>query len=214
MGLVLSSIRPNYVIQHHQQMLEAGNRTEKDKTWPASASPQEIKGQIGESFEDWQWERIGLPKKIPRSTSASVQNHLWYLYPELVVLVLFNDFTTYDEKQMIALALFHTPHPNYFATGKPGQPNIHLTDDKPSLAAFIKEWSWLLSTRCWTLAEVDLGIFLGRPILSHCPSSNSLQFVPLSLEGWLKQARFCPFQFFCQLPAFADDVGSLNWAWC
>jgi hypothetical protein len=88
-------------------------------------------------------------RDIAQAALTSVRRHLWYLCPELVVLALFDDFTTYDEKQMIAVTLFHTPRPNAFATGKPGQPNfdpvaVHLTDDKPSLAAFINERSWLL----------------------------------------------------------------------
>ena len=85
-------------------------------------------------------------REIAQASLASVRRHLWYLCPELVVLALFDDFTTYDEKQMIAVSLVHTSRPDAFATGKPNFDlvAIHLTEDKPSLASFINERSWLL----------------------------------------------------------------------
>ena len=75
---------------------------------------------------------LDYDRQIADAALSSVRRHLWYLCPELVVLALFHDFTTYDEKQMIATTLFHTPRPIAFVTGKPGQPNfdpvaIHLT---------------------------------------------------------------------------------------
>ena len=74
---------------------------------------------------------------------------LWYLCPELVVLALIDDHTTIDDKQLMAVTLCNTVRPQNFDTGKPGQPQFDpivtkLTEEKPSLAAFITECSWLL----------------------------------------------------------------------
>ena len=88
-------------------------------------------------------------QQIAQAALTSMRRHLWYLCPELVILALFDELTSYDEKQILATMLLNTPRPNVFATGKPGQPAFNsvarlLTNDKPSLGAFVTERSWLL----------------------------------------------------------------------
>ncbi len=88
---------------------------------------------------------------IATAALASVRRHLWYLCPELVVLALFDDLTPAENKQDIAVTLVNIPRPQVFATGKPGQPSFNaiaakLVDDRPSLAEFVTERSWLLFT--------------------------------------------------------------------
>ena len=57
--------------------------------------------------------------------------------------------TPVEEKQVIAVTLLNKDHPQQFASGKPGQPDfnpvaVHLGDERPSMAAFVSEQSWLL----------------------------------------------------------------------
>ena len=65
------------------------------------------------------------------------------------MLALFDDDTNQQEKQQIATALINTPRPAQFATCKPEQPDFdpvfaHIGGDKPSMAAFVTDRSWLL----------------------------------------------------------------------
>ena len=66
-----------------------------------------------------------------------------------MVLALFDYHTTLEDKQVMAVTLVNTVRPQAFGTGKPGQPAFNsiaakLTEEKPSLAVFITERSWLL----------------------------------------------------------------------
>ena len=88
-------------------------------------------------------------QEIAEAALGSVRRHLWYLCPELVVLALFDDHTTVDEKQQMAVTLCNMVHLGAFDIGKPGQPSFNLiaaklTEEKPSLAEFLTERSWLL----------------------------------------------------------------------
>ncbi len=88
-------------------------------------------------------------QEIARAGLVSMRRHLWYLCPELVVLALFDEGVSIDEKQLIATMLLSFQIPATFATGKPGQPTFDpvarwLTNDKPWLGAFVTERSWLL----------------------------------------------------------------------
>ena len=85
-------------------------------------------------------------RAISDAALSSVRRHLWYLCPELVVLALFDYHTTLE---VMAVTLVSTVRPQAFGTGKPGQPAFNpitakLTEEKPSLAVFITERSWLL----------------------------------------------------------------------
>lgn len=86
---------------------------------------------------------------IATAALTSMRRHLWYLCPELVILALFDDGTPTEDKQLMAVVLLTTPRPLVFRRGKPGQPHFNavaalLTDERPSLADFITERSWLL----------------------------------------------------------------------
>ena len=92
---------------------------------------------------------VQFDRDIARAALSSARRHLWYLCPELVVLALFDADTSVQERHVLALTLLNTPCPDNFATGKPGQPKFdpvaaHLGDDRPLLAAFVTERSWLL----------------------------------------------------------------------
>ena len=87
--------------------------------------------------------------EVANKALASVKKHLWYLAPELVVLALFDDGLSLDEKGIMAVTLVNTPKPEVFELGKPAQPAFRpvlekLEDGKPPLAVFITERSWLL----------------------------------------------------------------------
>lgn len=101
---------------------------------------------------------------IAASAQTSMRRHLWYLCPEVVVLALFDDDTTTEEKRLMAAQLLNSPRPQVFARGKPGQPNFDpvatkLTPDRPHLAVFITERSWLL----FDLLEVETGWLQEHP---------------------------------------------------
>ena len=88
-------------------------------------------------------------RDIARAALSSARRHLWYLCPELVVLALFDADTSVQERHVLALTLLNTPRPDNFTTWKPGQPKFdpvaaHLGDDRPLLAVFVTERSWLL----------------------------------------------------------------------
>ena len=55
------------------------------------------------------------------AATTSSQNHLWYLCPELVVLALFDEGVSDDEKSRIATALLQHDMPAQFLPGKPGR---------------------------------------------------------------------------------------------
>ena len=85
-----------------------------------------------------------------------------------MVLALFDDLTTLDEKQDMAVMLLNTHRPHAFATGKPDQPEFcpvatKLTNEKPSIAVFITEHSWLLfhhlgSDAAWLQSILHCGL--------------------------------------------------------
>ncbi len=91
-----------------------------------------------------QFDRVAADQAL-----LSSRRHLWYLTPELIALSLFDDGVTVVEKKAMAETLLQFPKPDVFAPGKPGQPQfnpvaIHLTNEKPPLASFITERSWLM----------------------------------------------------------------------
>ena len=54
---------------------------------------------------------------ITDAALSSVRRHLWYMYPELVVLALFDYHTTLEDKQVMAVTLVNTVQPQAFGTG-------------------------------------------------------------------------------------------------
>lgn len=86
----------------------------------------------------------------------SLTNHLWYLCPELVVLSLFDEAVSDQQKSAVAQAILQHPIPAHFAPGKPGGRKFEQvspilqdfitrrTPVVPSLSAFVTERSWLL----------------------------------------------------------------------
>ena len=103
-------------------------------------------------------EYVRYDRDIARAALSSLRRHLWYLCPELVVLSLFDDEVPMNEKQAIAVALLNHPRPEEFNMGKPGQPDFspvanHLGDEKPPLAVFVTEQSWLLFSHVESDAE-------------------------------------------------------------
>lgn len=66
-----------------------------------------------------------------------------------MVLALVNDNTSIEDKHLMAVALLNMVRPQMMDTGKPGQPEFEpiaaqLTEEKPPLASFITQCSWLL----------------------------------------------------------------------
>ena len=79
----------------------------------------------------------------------SMRNHLWSLAPELVVLPMFDNDVSDDEKELMAVTLLSYDQPQVFAPGKPAQPDFgpvadKLGNDRPALSQLISECSWLL----------------------------------------------------------------------
>ena len=101
---------------------------------------------------------LQFDQDIARAAITSVRRHLWYLCPQLVVLALFDSFTSIQEKQAMARALLNTRRPRQFNLGKPGQPGFnpvaaHLQGNQPLLGAFVTEQSWLLFSLIESQAE-------------------------------------------------------------
>ena len=92
------------------------------------------------------------------------------------------------------------PRPNVFVIGKPGQPDfnpiaIHLTDDKPSLAAFINARSWLLFAHLDSEAEWlsdDPAIMTDNEDYNRCKMfCQDLEVVNHSAECAVKDVADC-----------------------
>ncbi len=61
----------------------------------------------------WQYNLVAANEAF-----ISIQCHLWYLTPELVVLALFDDIVSNDVKRMMAATLNQTVQPPIFDCGK------------------------------------------------------------------------------------------------
>ena len=86
-----------------------------------------------------------------------MKRHLCYLCPEMIVLRLYIDGLSEWKKERMASELRQTPHPVVFQRGKPGQPLFqplaaHLTPERPPLAMFLTERSWLV----FHLLDIDM----------------------------------------------------------
>ena len=87
-----------------------------------------------------------IDKVLAESALESLKRHLWYLTPELVVLGMFDDNLSIDDKQLMAVTLISFIRPENFEIGKPDFKNIvtKLGAEKTTLSEFINAQSWLL----------------------------------------------------------------------
>ena len=82
----------------------------------------------------------------------SLDRHLWYLTPQLVVLSLTNDDIPTEQLKEMADVLISTPRPEVFRMGKPEFPTGICFKDTawpedgstPRLSSLIKPESWLI----------------------------------------------------------------------
>ena len=77
---------------------------------------------------------------------VSINRHLWYLCPQLVVFALADTDTPAVDLEDLAKNLFKIPRPDVIASGKPKFPSIIWPDDGslPKLSSLLTSDSWLL----------------------------------------------------------------------
>ena len=90
-----------------------------------------------------------IDSEISRKGIETIKRHLWYLTPEMVVMALFDNGLTLDQKQLMATTLVSYQKPTIYPKGKPGHPGFkhiskHLTATPQPLSVFLNENSWLL----------------------------------------------------------------------
>ena len=95
----------------------------------------------------------GVRPEAATTCCQSLERHLWYLTPELVVLALASESLAATELKSLADTLIHTNRPKYFAPVKPTFPGPGFTQNDeiwgdngniPSLARLVNERSWLM----------------------------------------------------------------------
>ena len=77
-----------------------------------------------------------------------MKRHFWYLTPEMMVMALFDDGLSLDQRQLMATTLLSFHKPVRYPIGKPGHPGFkhisqHLTVTPQPLSVFLNENSWL-----------------------------------------------------------------------
>ena len=77
------------------------------------------------------------------SVQKNFHNHLWYLTEQLVILGLFDEHLSNEERKSMAVKLCSQAKPRNFPPAKPKFPKNLLTND-PQLDSFIGPKSWLL----------------------------------------------------------------------
>ena len=105
---------------------------------------------------------------ISTSAKESSLNHLWYLFPELIVLAFFDTDIPNQEKSAMARTPMANHVPVRFPVGKPG--GRHFEEIIPKLAAF-------------------LGGHVGIPCLSEFITERSWLFFYLVQRGTARLAR-------------------------
>ena len=81
--------------------------------------------------------------RMIEAAKRSVLRHLWYLTKELVILALFDEALSNDERKEMANVLLATPKPAVFNIGKPVFPVERMAVNQ-QLSVFIGECSWLI----------------------------------------------------------------------
>ena len=73
----------------------------------------------------------------------SCKRHLWYLTPQLIVFALCDGLQT-GIREQLAKALFDSPKPAAFDSGKPEFPKVKMNKEISIGEQLITESSWLL----------------------------------------------------------------------
>ena len=118
----------------------------------------------------------------------SMLRHTWYITPQWVIVCLADTHCPAEERKAVATALARTPRPELFAPGKPDLPLEFWPEsgEKPSLASFVGEQSWLLPS----LLKLQ---------------SNDMEWLFLEVHQWPLMSSYRKFAEFVRMMMVVND---------
>ena len=85
-----------------------------------------------------------LQPAVSNACLDSCKRHLWYLTPQLIVFALCDEGLQTGTREQLAKALFDSPKPAAFDSGKPEFPKVKMNKEISIREQLITESSWLL----------------------------------------------------------------------
>ena len=93
-----------------------------------------------------------VEEEVAKASLISVKRHLWYLMPEHVMLSLFDNSLSNDDKQLLAVSLLSFASPDRYSAGKPNVDGVldilQAHEKPPPLSVFVNSNSWFLFGKC------------------------------------------------------------------